>query len=98
MTKDEATIIVLEAALVQSHHTISFLHGCLTSPEYEYNYPEQTINRLSEIEKLVKIPDGCYHSVQKPDCPECAKSLARRRLYHEATTVLKSHEPKQTST
>lgn len=32
MTPDQARIILLEDALIQSYHTISFLHGCLINP------------------------------------------------------------------
>ena len=32
MTPEEAKIILLENALIEAHHTISFLHGCLTQP------------------------------------------------------------------
>lgn len=91
MTYDEARIILLEAALVQSHHTISFLYGCLESPEWhKHAYPEQTLDRIKHIESLVTIPEGCYHSLRKGDCPACAATIARNRLYHEALEIVKS--------
>jgi hypothetical protein len=63
--------ILLEAALVQSHHTISFMHGCLTEDRYEYAYPKQTTKQLKAISDLVEIPEGCPHSMHRPDCDSC---------------------------
>ena len=88
MTKDEARIFILEQALIQSYHTISFMHGCLTSDGYKYAYPDQTIDRLNAIEKLVDITYGCPHSARKMDCDECRKAIERNRKFHEAQEVL----------
>ena len=74
MTTEEAKIILLEAQLRQAYHTITFLHGCLTSDGYKYSYPEQTLHRLKGIEKLLDIINlgsnqYCFHSGHNEDCP-----------------------------
>jgi hypothetical protein len=76
MTREEARIFLLEKALIQSHHTIKFLHGCLIDPiGHKYAYPDQTMDRLKAIEELVTIPSGCCHSMTKPECPSCIESV-----------------------
>lgn len=96
MTKDEARIVLLEKELTQAHHTISFLHGCLTYPSsehrsggYSYGYPEQTLSHLSDIEKLVNPDHGmCMHSIHQDDCEHCQNRLERWRKEAEALRVL----------
>jgi len=91
MTKDEARIFLLEEALIQSRHTIHFLHMCLTpGAGYSYGYPEQTLQRLEAIDALVTIPKGCYHSGPRPgrECASCEETLNRHIKRTEANEVL----------
>lgn len=89
MTREEARIVLLEAALIQSAHTIEFMHGCLTDDSYHYSYPDQTEQRLEAIRKLVAIPESCFHSRMQPEtCERCARSLERRSLRIEAEAVM----------
>lgn len=101
MTPEEARILILEDALIQSYHTIDFLHNCLVNPSdptktgfrgYSYEYPEQTISRLENIEKIVKIPIGCYHSRFEASCQSCVNALESRRQLNEAKKVLQIGE------
>ena len=91
MTPQEARIFLLECALMQAQHTISFMHGCLTNPEmYKYTYPDQTVDRLKWFETLAKPDEGCFHSSgAEPGCMECQKATEKRRKYREAMAVLK---------
>ena len=88
MTTDEARLILMEDALVQSYHTISFLHGCLTSPGFSYDYPEQTLQRLKRITDLVGIPKTCFHSRKHDECESCRESVERRSKVSQAQSVL----------
>lgn len=63
--------VLLEDALIQSVHTIEFLHGCLTDDHYSYQYPEHTKQHLDYVKKLVPIPPLCYHSMTVEGCPSC---------------------------
>ena len=81
MSPEQAKIALLEDALIQSYHTISFMHHCLTDCKnppangaYVYTYPEQTIEQLTKIQNLVKIPKGCIHGRRNADCPNCVDS------------------------
>lgn len=93
MTHDKARIILLESALRQAQCTVEFLHHCLIPPaglNYSYQYPEQTIDRLKEWEKLAPRSELiCFHSMRKPDCPACQNSMAEMQLYYEALEALK---------
>lgn len=88
-TLDDARIVLLEAELIQAYHTISFLHGCLTSDGYKYMYPEQTIQRLKAIEDLVDITSGCYHSKFKGNCPTCVAQMNREIKVNRAKEILR---------
>lgn len=85
---EEARIVLLEAALIRSCHTIEFLHGCLTNEEYSYEYPQATRDHLDELAALVDIPEGCYHSRHHPDCEQCVQSKQRRNLENLARKIL----------
>ena len=107
MSPEQAKIVLLEDVLIQSYHTISFLHNCLTDCEtipclnsasgitpdstangaYVYTYPEQTIEQLTKIKNLVKIPEGCLHS------PSCVDADRQAALLYEAKEILPSNEP-----
>jgi hypothetical protein len=87
--KLKARNILLEQCCVQCHHTISFLHQCLLNPTYyKYAHPNQTKDRLDAIEKLVKIPKGCAHSMHRPSCPDCMEHIEREKLRNWANSVL----------
>jgi len=76
-------IMLLEDALLQAQHTISFMHGCLTEPKhYKYAYPELTEQRFEEFRKLYNEDDRkpCYHSMIKNDCPSCVSFVTRQQL------------------
>ncbi len=90
MTPQEARIILLEDALRQSHHTISFLYGCLESPDtHKHAHPDQTRDRLKAIEELTPMErESCYHSFDKPGCVACEERKVWRRRHHEARQVL----------
>jgi len=88
MTHEEARIVLLEAAMIQSYHTISFLHGCLTSPGFSYDYPEQTSERLKRITDLVKIPKSCFHSRKHEGCEACVASIDRQQKVSQARACL----------
>lgn len=112
MSPEQAKIVLLEDVLIQSYHTISFMHNCLTDFEtipclnsasgitpdstangaYVYTYPEQTIEQLTKIKNLVKIPEGCLHSRRKADCPSCVDADRQAALLYEAKTLL-ANEP-----
>lgn len=89
MTKEEARIFLLEEALIQSRHTIYFLHMCLTpGAGYSYGYPEQTLQRLAAIDALVEIPKGCAHSRTVENCEGCTDRNNRFMKRHEAKEAL----------
>lgn len=101
MTYEEARIILLEGALRQAQHTCRFLHDCLVqlppatwtdsnipSGGSKYSYPEQTLCRLDEWERLAPLPSACYHSMTKENCPSCQDRVRRNRLEHEAKRVV----------
>lgn len=91
MTKEEAKIIVLENALLQAYNSIEFLHKCLIHKErYSYDYPEKTHNQLIEIEKLIEISHGCFHSKFHEDCLDCNNSLEKFKKLEEAKRCLES--------
>lgn len=93
MTRDEARIFLLEEALIQSRHTIYFLHMCLTPGSgYSYTYPEQTLQQLAAIDALVDIPKGCAHGGPRPgrECAACEDTLNRHIKRIEANEVLKN--------
>jgi hypothetical protein len=77
MTKkqQELRILELELALQQSRHTIRFLHGCLTEPNFSYAYPEQTFQQLEKIEKLCPPQKLCVHSGFNEDCESCVERV-----------------------
>lgn len=95
MTPEQARIVLLEDALIQSHHTIEFLHECLTSDGFSYDYPEQTVSRMAAIKALVDIPKGCHHSKHSFDCDECRARMLRRNLSYLAGCVSKSAASEQ---
>lgn len=91
MTKEEAKIVLLQHALQDAQHLVSFLHGCLTLPNYKYAYPESTARRLEEWGKLAPIDGtGCHHSMTKPDCPSCVAGQKMRQEHMEALKVLEN--------
>jgi hypothetical protein len=77
MTKkqQELRILELELALQQSRHTIRFLHGCLTEPNFSYEYPDQTFQILDRIEKLCPPQKLCIHSGFNEDCESCVERV-----------------------
>lgn len=88
MTPEQARIVLLEDALIQACHTVSFLHGCLTSDRFKYSYPEQTAAHLQEWKALVTIPSGCHHSRFHENCEACKDHAKRRAALEEANKVL----------
>ena len=88
MTPQEARILILEDALSQAHHTVSFLHGCLTSKDFNYGYPHQTLETLKEWENLIDIPEGCMHSRFHKDCNLCQIQKVRQSNLREARKVM----------
>lgn len=92
MTSEEARIVLLEDALNQAAHTISFLHGCLTDDLYQYAYPDQTLRGLSDIRELVPEHSMCVHSNTSPGCSSCKDRVDRFRLLDQARRVLNERE------
>ena len=88
MTKDQAKIILLENALNEAQNTVEFLHGCLTSSNYSYNYPAQTLSNLKNWYELVPKSKGCVHSFDRLDCPECQDRKGRSKQLTEARKIL----------
>lgn len=88
MNADQARIVLLEDALEQAQHTVSFLHGCLTSDGYKYAYPEQTIRHLERWEALVPLRKLCVHSFTAEGCESCAARNERFARIAEAHEVL----------
>lgn len=94
MTNEEAKIIILEEELIQSYHTIYFLHGCLVDTEdkdpegHRYDYPIQTLKHLDDIKNIVDIPKGCCHSYINENCESCKKNHERRIKLFSARCVL----------
>lgn len=98
MTPSEAEIFLLKQELVQNHHTISFLHNCLINPDngefkggFSYSYPEQTLDRLKEIEKFVTIPNGCFHSKFHSTCQNCINSAKIRETTQLAKETIQEN-------
>jgi len=90
MTKEEARIILLEQIVIQAQGTVHFLHGCLTDPNnYKYSYPDQTMKRLQEWNKVVPSPSFCYHSVFVRSCAACQEAKINRKAIVEAKALLK---------
>lgn len=92
---DAARLFFVEHELVQAHHTISFLRDCIYSlehpehrPRTSHGYPEQTEQRLRNIEALVEIPEGCPHPRPEPGCSGCEESTAKRAAAIEHAAVL----------
>jgi hypothetical protein len=73
-------IFLLEDALVQAQYTLQFVHDCIMNPSrYDYMYPEQTIDFLEELSKLVPLPPMCVHSKNYPGCESCADRMRRAK-------------------
>jgi hypothetical protein len=88
MTREEAHLIVLEAALDRAVHMIEFLHGCLTDPGYWYKYPEQTAEKVARLRDLAPPRPGCVHGRRDPECESCVFHAAERGRQAEARVVL----------
>ncbi len=87
-------ITLLEDALEQAQHTVSFLHGCLTDPTYSYAYPDQTLRHLKEWAELVPVSEGCFHSRMRPeDCESCRQHIAKMKRLAEAYDTLGQPPP-----
>jgi hypothetical protein len=84
MTKDEARIILLEAALRQAQHTVRFLHECLSGDGYIYRYPAQTLARLKTWAELVPPHEMCAHSGHHPGCVSCEQRKVDAQQQREA--------------
>ena len=88
MTPEQAKIVILEDALIQAHHTVSFLHGCLTNEKFRYYHPEQTYRSLHAWSQIVSIPEVCVHSVYKEDCKSCQSAFLRHKLLCQAKGLI----------
>jgi len=88
MTKEEAKIFILESAIEECHHTISFLHGCLTDSGFTYAYPDQTTSTLEYLEKLVPFKKLCFHSYDHGGCEACKERVEFFTKRAEALKVL----------
>ncbi len=88
MTREEAHLILLEAALDQAVNLIEFLHGCLTSDGYAYRYPEQTLAKVASMRRLAPARPGCVHGRRDPGCEACVFHAAERGRQAEARAVL----------
>ena len=87
MNKLEAKIFLLEDLLMECEHTISFLHNCLSDTEefqYKYEYPEQTIKVIQKLQKTIKYPKYCHHSIYNKNCEACNSMLEYRKKLEEA--------------
>lgn len=49
----------LRHALIQAMHTIAFLDGCLTQPNFKYAHPEMTARKLTEFSLLIQGAPEC---------------------------------------
>jgi hypothetical protein len=56
---------------------------------WQYAYPEHTLRRLEEWQKLVPVPaEKCFHSHKQEGCNACDESWQQRARLHEATRIL----------
>lgn len=89
MNIDDAREVLLKDRLLSAYHLIEFMHDRLTQPEHNtYMYPENTEEELKEIESLIRIPQGCFHSIDADGCAACIDRNRRRREVHEAKEIL----------
>ena len=76
---------------MQASSTISFLHNCLSDTDnfqYKYTYPEHTIRLLQKLQKRIKQPSLCHHSVYTEDCEFCEHWLQYRKRLNKANRKL----------
>lgn len=81
----------LLAELYQCKSTIEFLHWCLTEPEFnKYFYPEQTLERIKHLNKIVPTRIRCAHSIMKHECEGCLEGHKLRMLRQSVREKLRS--------
>jgi hypothetical protein len=92
MTDEEAKLVLLEQALEQAISTIEFLNGCLLEPtQYNYAYPEQTQQKLTEFKKLIVINPRCIHSMYVSECESCQSRSKKWEQKEAAVNILNSN-------
>jgi len=87
----EDQVFMLQQELQQAVWTVKFLHSCLTEPKRsQYAYPEQTLGRLEDWEKILPESFGCAHSITHPNCISCKINNDRRKRRKEIEDKLAS--------
>jgi hypothetical protein len=99
MTTEEARIVILEDALIQSHCIIDFLHKCLTSKDtHIYQYPEHILKHIEYLKSIIEMPKHCHHSYYAPDrgkeCKPCEESRNHKLRLEEARNVWENQKSK----
>lgn len=89
--------MILEDALRGAQGTISFLHNCLVSDGYRYDYPQVTVDVLKKLAELAPRESVCGHLKIQYGCGGCNDRVNRFAAVAEARRTLEETKEQETA-